>query len=141
MTARTFVYQTLTHNSDLVAMLGGAFDPRVFAKKSMTSAVEDTPYLVYKMGNSSEIGLSEDTSIDNQFFQVWVHDFHDSDTADYMRIDQVCRLVKKAFFLADSAADGVWNVRYLETSQDLNDDTLNTVFRYLRFQLTKKETP
>lgn len=138
MSARTFVYQTLINNEALRSILGGD-NPRVFAKKTMTSLVEDTPYIVYKLGNSTDMGVAEDTPVDNQFFQVWVHDFHDAETADYLRIDEVCRLVREAFFLRGSGADGVWVAEYLETSQDLNDDTLNTVFRYLRFRMVKKE--
>ena len=136
MTARTFVYQTLATIPSITEPGG---EPRVFAKKSMTSLVEDCPYIVYKLGYSAAEDLSETIDADRQFMQVWVHDFHDGKTADYMRIDAVVKEVRSAFKLASSPEDGVIAVRYLETSQDLNDETLNTVMRYVRFQLINKE--
>jgi hypothetical protein len=67
-----------------------------------------------------------------------VHDFSDGDTADYDRIDSVITLIKAAFRNAGGEA-GIWKAIYLETSQDLNDDTLNTIFRYVRFQLIRED--
>lgn len=139
MTARTFVYSCLVGSTELCELIGGIENPRVFAKKSMTSSVEDHPYIVYKMGNSTAEGLSERDDPERQYFQVWVHDYSDGQTADYARIDSVIRAVKHALAV-DPAAPGLWMINFLETSQDLNDDTLNTVFRYLRFQIIKRES-
>lgn len=106
----------------------------------MTTSIEACPYIVYKMANSSDVELAEDTPIDRIYFQVWVHDFADAETADYMRIDEVVKQVRAAFRLLGSAEENIWTIRWLETSQDLNDDTLNTVFRYVRFEMIKKES-
>lgn len=138
MTARHFIYRTMTGYAPLVNLIGG-IDPRIFAKKSMTSSIEEHPYIVYKLGNETSEEFSEDRDISRQFFQVWVHDYSDGQTADYERIDEVLRQVRAAFFNANSAVDKVWTTRFLETSQDLNDETLNTVLRYARFQLIKEE--
>lgn len=138
MTAREFVYATLTGSEIVTSLIGGVDNPRVFAKKSMTSSVEDTPYIVYKMGNSTAEGLSEHDDPERQYFQVWVHDYADQRVADYTKIDTLVRAIKAAFKI-DPNQPGLWMVNFLETSQDLNDDTLNTVFRYLRFQIIKKE--
>jgi len=138
MTARTFIYGRMVADTELCQLIGGTDNPRIFAKKSMTSSVEDTPYIVYKMGNSTAEGLSERDDPERQYFQVWVHDYADSETADYAKIDEVITAVKRAL-LVDGNEPGLWMINFLETSQDLNDDTLNTVFRYLRFQIIKKE--
>lgn len=139
MTAREFVYNTLVQYNPLTALIGGSDNPRVYAKKNMTSSIEDCPYIVYKLGNSTNMELAETEDWERQFFQVWVHDYHDQKVvADYLRIDDVIAEVKSAFRLAGSKEDGVITAIYLETSQDLNDETLGTVFRYLRFQLIKK---
>lgn len=138
MTARTFVYETLSGNAALTELIGGD-NPRIFAKKTMTSSIEKHPFLVYKFGNATSEGLSETINAERQFFQVWVHDYHDGETADYMRIDAVVDAVKNALRAKGSGADGVWMINFLETSQDLNDETLNTIFRYIRFQLIKQE--
>ena len=139
MTARTFIYRTLANNPGVTNLVGGASNPRIFAKKSMTSSVEECPYIVYKLGNETSLDFAETHEMSNQFFQVWVHDFHDGDVADYEKIDEVISAVKSAFFLASSGSDMVYSVKFLETSQDLNDDTLNTVFKYVRFILVKEE--
>lgn len=138
MTKRTWVYERLTTFTPLTDLIGDA-EPRVFAKKSMTSAIEDCPYLVYKLGYSAAEELSEDTDAGRQFIQIWVHDFADEHVGDYLKIDEVIRQIKAAFYLQTSPADGIIAVRYLETSQDLNDETLNTVFKYVRFQLVTTE--
>lgn len=135
MTARTWLYQQLATFPGLVAII----DDRVFAKKSMTSAIEQHPYLVYKLGYSTSEELAEDSPVSRQFIQIFVHDYSDGEVADYMRIDETIIQVREALFLASSAADGVIATRYLETSQDLNDETLNTVMKYIRFQLVTKE--
>lgn len=140
MTARHFVYGRLTSYAPLVALIGGASSPRVFAKKTMTSLIEDHPYIVYKLGNETTENFSEEREITRQFIQVWVHDFQDKDTADYDKIDAVIKQVRAAFrTIGNSVNDKIWTTIYLETSQDLNDDTLNTVFKYVRFQLIKEE--
>lgn len=136
MTARTWLYQRLATFPGLVNVVNG----RVFAKKSMTSSIEQHPYLVYKMAFSSNEDLSEDSQVSRQFVQIFVHDYSDGEVADYMRIDEVIDQVKLALRLGESAQDGVIATRYLETSQDLNDETLNTVMKYIRFQLITKET-
>jgi len=109
----------------------------------MTSNIEDTPYIVYKLGFSANEDIAEvmpDGSIvSRQFLQVWVHDYSDNDTGDYMRIDAVIKQVIAALHLGSSVADGIIACKFLEISQDLNDETLNTVVKYVRFQLTLKE--
>lgn len=136
-TPRIAFYQRLMTYEPLLLL----HQERVWAKKAMTSSVEGTPYLVYKMGNDTDISLSESDQHNGQFCQVWVHDFSDGKIADYVKIDEVIRAVKAAFHLWNDPESGIIAVQYLETSQDLNDETLNTVFRYLRFQMITKETP
>lgn len=139
MSARTWLYGRLTGYAPLTDLLGGPTNPRVFAKKSMTSSVEDHPYIVFKLGFSANENIAEDTDVERQFIQIWVHDYMDQDVADYTRIDNVLHEVKRALINEGSGEDGVFTTRYLETSQDLDDDTLNTVFKYARYQLIKKE--
>lgn len=138
MTARHFIYGLLKRPS-IAALVGGNDNPRIFAKKTMTSSVEQHPYIVYKIGNETSENFSETEQVSNQFLQIWVHDYTDGDSADYDRIDDVLSAIRAEFHLATSSEHGIWFPEYLETSQDLNDETLNTVFRYLRFQLKKKE--
>lgn len=132
MTARTWLYGKLTSTPGV----GG----RVFAKKTMTSSIEQHPYMVYKFGNNTNEELAETVDTSRQFVQVYIHDFADKEVGDYTKIDQIIKSLKANLVNQSSAEDGVLTVIYLETSQDLNDDTLNTVMKYVRLQLVLKET-
>jgi len=135
MKARHFIYGQLS-SPGITSLLAHGINS-IYAKKTMTSAVEDHVYLVYKLGNDTAEELSEDTSITRQFFQVFVHDYFDGETADYDKIDDVITMIKRVFKNANGS--GIWTTRFLEASQDLDDDTLNTVFRYARFQLIRED--
>lgn len=135
MKARHFIWNTL--NSPGITSLLAHGGNSIFAKKTMTSSEEDHIYLVYKLGNDTTEDFSEDTDITRQFFQVFVHDFSDGETADYDKIDDVITMIKRTF--KNAGGQGIWTTRFLETSQDLDDDTLNTIFRYVRFQLIRKD--
>lgn len=132
MTVRTWLYQTLTNpdHTELQELI----NQRVFPKKSMKSSVEEHPFLVYKLGNDTSERLSETSFAERQYLQVFVHDYKDSEAGDYTRIDQIITELKLILNGAVSPADHILNVSFLETSQDLDDDTLDTVFRYIRFQ-------
>ena len=138
MSARTFVYSRLTVPS-VANFVGGVDNPRVFAKKTMTSAVEEMPFIVYKLGVESNLDIAEDERLVRQYLQVWVHDVDSEDHADYMRIDEVLSAVKESLHLASSISDGVISSEFIETSQDFNDDTLNTLFKYSRFTLIRND--
>lgn len=142
MTARVFVYSTLVGTPDIADQVGGPENPRVFAKKSMTSNAEQHPFIVYKLGYSTDTGVTgEDEElgiIENQFVQIWVHDYTDEISGDYTKIDDIIESIKTRFRGASSPDNGVYGTSYLETSQDLNDDTLKTVFKYVRIQLNKR---
>lgn len=135
LTPRVWLYQKLSSTPEIANLVGGLTDTRVFAKKSMTSAIEQHPYIVYKLGYNATEDISEETSPDRQFVQIFVHDYSDGDTGDYSKIDQIIDAMKRVLHLQSSKEYGVIACRYLETSQDLNDETLNTVFKYVRFQL------
>lgn len=138
-TARKFVYKVLTTTPGVTDLVGED-NPRIFAKKTMTSSREQHPYIVYKLGNEVAQDLSEERQdITRQFVQIWVHDFDDGETADYAKIDEIISAIKQAFNILGSAEYGVWITNFVETSQDLNDDTLSTVFRYIRLNLVKEE--
>lgn len=138
MTAREFIYSTLL-TIPSIDELGGLDDPRIFSKKSMTSAYEDHPFVVFKLGVDSNMDLSEDTRMTRQYFQIWCHDATEDDNSDYMRIDKILSEIKDVFQVAGSAEHKVFSTSFLETSQDFNDDTLNTIFKYNRFNLFKND--
>lgn len=129
---RTYLFDLLTSpdNTELFAKISG----RVFAKKSMSSSVEQHPFLVYKLGNTSDEGLSESNDPSRQYFQIYIHDYRDDQVANYDLIDEILVILKAMLKDAVVPEYDIIRILYLETSQDLDDDTLNTVFRYVRFQ-------
>lgn len=141
MTKRSWLYSRIATFPGLLPLIAEDGDPetsRVFAKKSMTSAKEQHPYIVYKLGYNATEDLSdaEDfTSPERQFLQVFVHDFADTQVADYTQIDAVIRQLKLALHGQIVPEEGITYVKYIETSQDLDDDTLSTVMKYVRFQM------
>lgn len=137
MTTRTWLYSKLTDPS--ATALRELIENRVFAKKTMKSSVEEHPYIVFKLGTDSNEALAETVDVHRQFIQIFVHDYSDTEVGDYGRVDSIIAELKKQLVNASSAPDGVISVLYLETSQDLDDQTLSTVFKYIRFQLITKE--
>lgn len=135
MTARTWLFQTLL----LSPFLGPLVGNRIFPKKDMTSSVEEYPYMVYKLGYKANEDLAEDQNVNRQYVQIFVHDFSDMDTGDYVKIDEVIKALKDTLHLNTGPSDGVILCRFLETSQDLDDLTLGTVMKYARFQIIEKE--
>jgi hypothetical protein len=111
----------------------------------MTSNIEAHPFIVFKMGFKVNFDLAEVMPGDgkdaySQYAQVWVHDYNDQKTGDYLLIDEVLEQVKLAVHSQSSPAHGVILAKYIEVSQDLNDETLSTLTRYARIQLITKET-
>lgn len=127
---RTWLYQKLVNDPTLE----GIFGARMYQGESMTTSVIEKPFLVYTIGNATNELLSEDDDQpQRQFFQIYIHD----EPADYTRIDDAIDAVKK--LLVNSTDNGdVINVLYLETSRDLDDETMGTIMRYIRFQAIKR---
>ena len=129
---RTWLFQTLSNDLDLQELFGDRF----YQGESMLSSVVQKPFLVYTIGNATDVLLSEDmNSPERQFFQIYIHD----DGGDYTRIDQGIKLVKDKLRHQQAAEAGIIDIIYLETSRDLDDTTLNTLFRYIRFQAIKEK--
>lgn len=139
MTIRAWLYGKLS-TSPIAEKIGGLDQPRVFAKKTMTSSIELHPYVVYKLGYNANEAIAEDVLVERQFLQIWVHDYSDGESGDYELIDLVIEEIKQVLHNATSKEHGVILCTYLETSQDLSDETLNTVMKYIRFQVETKET-
>jgi hypothetical protein len=100
---------------------------------AVLSAQTIKPYLVHHFGNNTDEGMydEDDRRPNRQFLQVYVH----SAQGDFGPVDDLIPLVKDALTSLEGRPDNLIHVQYLETSQDLQDDLLQTYFRYIRFQL------
>lgn len=129
MSVREFIHQTLLNDDALEIVHQG----RVFQGQSVRTAYLETPFLVHRFGNDSPENIAEvDIEPHRQFFSIWVYD----ELGDYTRIDDTIAKVKASLSaLLKSKTDKIITIRYLETSQDLEDQTFNAICRYARFQL------
>lgn len=105
---------------------------RMFQGESLLTAQIEKPFLVFRMGNRTNEELAEDMpGVGRQFLSIYLHDV----PADYSQIDRMEMAVIHGLNLASSEPDSIITTRYLETSRDLDDQALKTIYRYLRFQL------
>jgi len=133
---RTWLYQTLINAPTLQAVLEATdLSERVFQGESLDTNQIIKPFLVYTIGNSTSEHLSDYHTANRQFFTIFVHD----QPADYTKIDDVVKVVKTLLVGAGDKASHMMIIRHLETSRDLDDQTMNTILRYIRFQAIMEE--
>lgn len=130
MSLRTFITDVLKTDTGLQAVFSG----RVIASQAMMTAQTPKPYIVTKMMNDLDEGF-DDPDVParphRQFFMVYLH----NERPSYVDLDDWCVLVKNAFRLRSSSSeDRITWITFIEQSADMDDVTLDTVFRYLRFQ-------
>lgn len=128
---RTWLHQTLINIPELVPIIQG----RVTQGEARSSSVGKKPYLFHTVGVRSNINFSEGEKIDRQFFQVYVHD----EIGDFTQIDDICKIIVNALDQAVDEAHGIIRVEHLLTSTDLDDMTLGTNMRYIRFAALIKD--
>ena len=85
---------------------------------------------VYTLGNKTDELLSEEDTVARQFFTLFIHD----EPFDFTRIDTIVSRVKALLSQQQVKDSKIIIVRHLETSRDLDDSTLGTILRYVRFQ-------
>lgn len=133
---RSWLYDQLTGHEPLREWAGAAdlatMKEHVTPRRAQLTINLPRPFVIYGLGNSTNEGLADDEQVkaERQFFQIWLHD----EGATYNRIDDGVEIVKDLFRGAFSKPHNINAVRYLETSQEFNNETYNTIFRYIRFQ-------
>jgi hypothetical protein len=126
MSRRSWLYGLLVNDPQLRAIHRG----EVFQASALTTANKAKPYLVYHIGNNTSEMLTDDHPASRIFFQVYIHD----EPGDYDRIDALGDRVKALLTGQGYPSAFIYTTRFLERSQDLSDETLRTIFQYLRFQ-------
>jgi len=133
MLARQWVFTTLSNDSGVSEIVPG---DRILSNQSGMTAQIDRPFIVLKFGNDSDEGQFDDPDIPQrphrQFLEIWCHDSRPS----YTQIDELVAAVRQALRTSQDAPDSyIMAAKYLETSADMIDESMDTVLRYLRFQL------
>lgn len=137
MNPRQWAYTTLTQDTALGEMVPA---DRIFASQAMMTAQVARPLIVLKFGNDSDEQLFDDPDIplrpSREFFEVWIHD----DRPSYMQIDGIIDLVKQALRTQQTSPDAhIIAVKLMDVSADLEDTSMDTVLRYIRFHLVKSQ--
>lgn len=132
MSARSFVHQTLLNDPTLANIHKGKVVQGQALRTANPSEVT-RPFVVHRFGNDTDENIAEsDISPHRQFISIWFYD----EIGDYQQIDHMVYATKQALATAlKSKPDHIMTVIYLETSQDLIDETLNCICRYSRYQL------
>ena len=125
---RRKIYQELV-NSPVTAYTGD----RIFQANSVFTPPKEKPFLVIRMSTANPI-TPYAAGAKQTNFQLWVHD----DPGDYFIIDLIMGEVRSAL-LSAVREDGFYEFRYLETSQDLEDDAMNTITKYCRYAAITRE--
>lgn len=129
---RQFVFEQLSGSAEITELVG----TRIYQGESLVKAEMAHPFLVYRIGNeTSELMSEEEETPHRVFFQVYIHDRG----GDYMRIDDLVKLIIAALQGGPFPDYKIYRVNYLETSRDLDDDTMNTLVRYVRFQAVRSD--
>jgi hypothetical protein len=126
---RAFIHTKLKTNGPLNAVIAG----RVFQQGSILTAQQAKPFIAHHFGNETDEGMYDPDSFQpsRQFLTIYMH----TDQGDYGPLDDLKPLIRMALMdRAGRPANLIW-VNYLETSADMQDDTLQTYMRYMRFQL------
>lgn len=126
---RTWIHSQLSTDVPLTAVVHG----NVWQQGAVLSAQTGKPYLVHHFGNNTDEGMydEDDFQPNRQFLQIFIH----CSQGDYGPVDDIMPLVRAAMMSRAGRPSDLIHVQYLETSQDLQDDALQTYFRYMRFQL------
>lgn len=126
---RAWVQSRLTDDPALSAVTGD----NVWQQGAILSAQTPKPYIVHHFGNNTDEGMYDEDNLqpNRQFLQIFIH----CPQGDFGPIDDIIPLVKAALTGLAGRPDNLVHVQYLETSQDLQDDLLQSYFRYVRFQL------
>lgn len=141
MGIRTWLYQTLINMGELqeyYELTSPEFvelKRHIFQGESAETSLMPRPFMYYTIGVRSPENLSEERDAARQFFTIYVHD----DPADYTRIDDILGILRRNLRNSRDPASGVMTTRYLESSTDLDDQTLKTIMRYIRFQAIMEE--
>lgn len=130
--ARQWVYTALSNDPGVQELVAD----RIAANQSMMTAQTERPFIVLKFSTDSDEQIFDDPDIPQrphrQLLEVWCHDARPS----YVTIDSLVDLVKEALRVDQTSAESyIIAVKYLETSADMVDESMDTVLRYVRFQL------
>lgn len=122
---RTWVYQQMA-----TAHLCG---DRIHASTSLNAAPHTKPFIMYRQ--TSDVGLmrgDDGEQCRRVGYMIFVHDV----PGDYLGIDAVLVQLQTLFRDTIDQANGVIRCHWEETSDDLRDEDMGTIMKFVRIQVT-----
>ena len=134
MSNRTWIYDTLLSSTEVTDWVStGTNDPRIFPAERFRS-IPKKPFITYREGNTSPD--NDVPSARRRYFTIYLHD--EAEPGDYMGIDNIMDVVINTFTAAPADPEQhIIAARWLETSADQDDKEMETISRYIRFQLIR----
>ena len=140
---RTWLYDKISTHTPLKTIIDAAnssnitLSDHVSQGEVLSDRLFPKPYIYYNIGNRTNQNMGEDVLVYNQFFQVFIHDV----PGDYTLIDDLVKELIKLLHQStgEEGKYQIIRVQFLEASADLDDDTLGTIMRYVRFVAVVKE--
>lgn len=132
MGLKPWLYDFLKNETDIKAF----FNEQVFALESLSSSrVEAFPYVMYGLGvDEAENLAEEDDDTSRQLVRIWVHDNRSAKGASYKKVNDGIALLRWKLKNQRSPENGLILLRYRSTSEELSDEILKTVYRYIDFE-------
>ena len=130
---RSWIYNLIVNMANL-----GSIKDRVVSSAATEEQMKALakPFMIISMGaDDLPVDSTTDDGTFNQMVDVYVHDAPGS----WNKIDDACVVLKRELPQAAPAVVGglsVYQLKYLETSNDATDDMLGTNFRRVTFQGT-----
>lgn len=131
MSMRVKVHQLITAESSVMDLLPGG----VHQGSSLENVPTLKPFLVHRFANEvPEIKDAGQTLAMRQQCTLWVHD----DPGNYENIDEVLAALTTLLEAASSDLSGFMQAEWLFTSDDLRDEEMGTIQRFIQWQITSR---
>ena len=132
MTARTWVYAEMANDVALTALVGTSPNQRIFQSTSIDTAPKTFPFIMYRATSEVNNFRGDDgNQVNATGFMIFAHDI----PGDYMQIDTMLGHLHRLFADTRDSGEGIVRSRWVDTSDDLRDDDMGTITKYVRIQV------
>ena len=125
---RVWVYEQMKNDTTLQAAMGD----RIYPSTKIVKAPAVKPFILYRQTSDVDAFRGDDSdAIRSAGYMIFCH----ADAGTYMGIDTYIAALQGLFKDTVDQANGITRCRWAETSDDLRDDDLGTIFKFARIQV------
>ncbi len=131
---RTWVYGRMDADAGLGTLVGTP-TARIYASTSLTTAPKVFPFIMYRQTSDVEIFRGDDSDkVRSNGYMIFCHDV----PGDYLQIDAMIAELRRLFADTNDPNEGIVRSRWVDTSDDLRDDDMGTITKYVRIQVLSR---